>query len=192
MQGQSKSPQEVAVNETPASARASTPAPPSKRTGYVAERKRNPFISSATGGRVLSALQLPWFTVLPPRGFGVLTTTGRKTGKRRRRCVRAIHRGDRAYLVAIGGDRAAWVKNIRANPSVRLRIRGGSFTGVARDPRDAAEARDAMAAYCGTLNPFDYAECALHRPGRPSRSKIQELHRGWFEKGSPLVVELYA
>ena len=156
----------------------------------LAERKRNPFVNSAKGGRVLSASQLPWFTLLPPRGFGVLTTTGRRSGKKRSRCVRAIRRGDKAYLAAIGGESSAWVKNIRANPEVRLRIRGGRFTGVARELRDDAEAQEAMTAYCGTLNRFDYAECAMHRPGRPTRAKIEELHRSWFEKGLPLVVEL--
>lgn len=156
----------------------------------LAERKRNPFVNSAKGGRALSASQLPWFTLLPPKGFGVLTTTGRKTGKRRSRCVRAIRRGDRAYLAAIGGRSSAWVKNIQANPEVRLRIRGGRYEGTAREVRDESERRDAFAAYCGTVNPFDYAECAMHRPGRPSRAKIEQLHRSWFEKGLPLVVEL--
>lgn len=157
---------------------------------YVSQRKRNPFVRSPAGGRVLSALQLPWFWVLPPRGFGVITTTGRRTGKRRRKCVRAIRRGDRAYVVSIGGARAAWLKNVRADPNVGLRIRGGSRPGVARELRDEAEAREAMAAYCETINPLDYAECALHRPGRPTRPKIEELHRSWFGKGIPLVVEL--
>jgi deazaflavin-dependent oxidoreductase (nitroreductase family) len=157
---------------------------------YVSERKHNPFVRSAAGGRVLSALQLPWFTILPPAGFGVLTTTGRKTGKARRKCVRAIRKGNRAYIVSIGGAHAAWLKNLRANPNVRLRVRGGSFAGVARELRDTAETEQASAAYCETVNPADYAECSLHRTGRPTRSKINELHRGWFDQGIPLVVEL--
>jgi deazaflavin-dependent oxidoreductase (nitroreductase family) len=165
---------------------------PSERlpAGAYSERKRNPFVRSAAGGRVLSALQLPWFAALPPLGFGVLTTTGRRTGKTRRKCVRAIRSGNRAYLVSIGGPRAAWLKNIRANPNVRLRIRGGRFAGVAKEVREAAEIDQAMDLYCGTVNPFDYAECAMHRAGRPTRSKIEELHRRWFDRGIPLVVEL--
>ena len=157
---------------------------------YLAERRRNPFVQTSLGGRVLSASQLPWFTLLPPRGFGVLTTTGRKNGKRRSRCVRAIRRGDRAYLVAIGGEFSGWLKNVRANPTVRLRIKGGMFTGVARELRDAAERQEATAAYCETVNPFDYLECRAHRKGRPTHSKIVELHRTWFEGGIPLVIEL--
>ena len=66
------------------------------------ERKRNPFTKSAGGGRALSAMMLPFFTVWPPRGFGVLTTTGRRTGKTRRKCVRVVRLGDRAYLVMLG------------------------------------------------------------------------------------------
>jgi hypothetical protein len=62
---------------------------------YVPERARNPLVSSPIGGRLLSAVQLPWFMIFPPLGFGVLTTTGRKTGKTRRKCIRAIRREDK-------------------------------------------------------------------------------------------------
>jgi hypothetical protein len=64
--------------------------------GYISERRHNPFVRSASWARVLSALMLPRFTIIPPAGFGVLTTTGRKTGKTRRKCVRAIRKGNRA------------------------------------------------------------------------------------------------
>jgi deazaflavin-dependent oxidoreductase (nitroreductase family) len=157
---------------------------------YVAERRRNPLVQTHFGGRILSAAMLPWFTLLPPKGCGVLTTTGRKTCKARRRCVRAIRRGDKVFLVAIGGEFNRWLKNIRADPNVRLRIRGGTYHGVARDVRDADERAEAKAAYCEDVNPFDYLENRAHRKGRPTREKIVELHRAWFEGGVPLVVEL--
>lgn len=157
---------------------------------YIPERRRNPLIKTPLGGRILSASQLPAFKLLPPKGFGVLTTTGRKTGKKRSRCVRAIRRGDKAYLAAIGGERSAWVKNIRANPEVRLRIRGGTFTGRARELQEASERKQALEAYCGTFNGFDFLEYRVHRNGRPTRAGIEELHRTWFEGGIPMVVEL--
>ena len=157
-------------------------------TAYTAERKRNPFVNSRTGGRVLSALQAPWFSLLPPDGFGVLTMTGRKTGKTRRKCVRAIRRGNRAYLVSIRPTH--WLRNVRANPDVRLRVRSGRFAGVVREPRSAEELEEAREAYCETVNRFDYAECRMWRPGRPTRARIQELHRDWFTQGTPLIVEL--
>jgi deazaflavin-dependent oxidoreductase (nitroreductase family) len=157
---------------------------------YVAERRHNPFVRSLQGGRVLSALELPFFMLLPPSGFGVITTTGRRTGKARRKCIRAIRRADKVYVVSIGGAEAAWLRNVRANANVRLRIRGGTFSGVARELSDTAERQEAMTAYCETVNTADYAECTVHRRGRPTRSKIKKLHRAWFQGGIPLVVEL--
>jgi deazaflavin-dependent oxidoreductase (nitroreductase family) len=155
---------------------------------FVAERQHNPFINSPTGGRVLSALTLPQFMLRPPAGFGVLTTTGRRTGKTRRRCIRAIRRGDQVFVVSI--RTTAWLKNMRANPDVRLRIRGGTFPGVARELRDQAERERAAEAYCETVNPLDYIECRIWRKGRPTRAKIKELHRAWFQQGTPMVIEL--
>jgi deazaflavin-dependent oxidoreductase (nitroreductase family) len=167
---------------------------------YPREKPRNPFIRGRTtvlgvsfhGGQVLSAMQLPLFRLMPPAGFGVLTTTGRRTGRTRRKCVRAIRRGDRVYMVSIGGARAAWMMNIQADPRVAVRVRGGTFSGRARELGDPAEVEQAMAAYCETVNAFDYGECAVWRRGRPTRAKIQDLHRGWFREGVPLVVELDA
>jgi hypothetical protein len=73
---------------------------------------------------------------------------------------------------------------------VRLKIRGGTFAGVARELRGTTERQEAMGAYCETVNPFDYLAYTLWRKGRPTRSKIKELHRSWFDEGTPLVVEL--
>jgi deazaflavin-dependent oxidoreductase (nitroreductase family) len=157
---------------------------------YVAERRRNRLVQTHLGGRLLSAGMLPGFTVRPPKGAGVLTTTGRKTGKPRRRCIRAIRRGEKVFVVAIGGEESRWVKNIRANPHVRLRIRGGTFDAVAREPRDEGERAEAREAYCEEVNPYDWIENRVHRRGRPTREKIVELHRTWFEGGVPLVIEL--
>lgn len=43
---------------------------------YRPERRRNLVVQTHLGGRILSASQLPWFTALPPSGYGVITTTG--------------------------------------------------------------------------------------------------------------------
>jgi len=156
----------------------------------VETRTHNPFLNSARGGKTLSNMQLPLFLALPPKGFGVLTTTGRRTGLRRRRCIRAIRRGDRVYAVAIKGARTAWLRNLEANPEVTLRLPGGTLAASGarvRDEETIAEARDA---YCGSVNPFDYLECAMWVRGRPTRAKVEALHRGWFESGTPLVFDL--
>jgi deazaflavin-dependent oxidoreductase (nitroreductase family) len=160
------------------------------------ERKRNPFTKSSGGGRMLSALMFP-LSLRSPRSFGVLTTKGRKTGKWRRKCVHPVRDGEKVYIVMLRPTGAAvaenhtagWLLNIRAEPQVRLRMHGGSFTGRARELHDPAEIERARAVYCETVNPFDYIECSFHRGGLPTRAKIEELHRSWFATGVPLVVE---
>jgi deazaflavin-dependent oxidoreductase (nitroreductase family) len=161
--------------------------------------KHGRLIRSARDGRIVSALTLPLFLVRPPAGFGVITTIGRKTGKARRKCIRFARRGNRVYVVQLRPPElaikrptavSAWVHNIRANPNARLRIRGGTFTGIAREARDPEELAEAREALCETVNLFDYAECRLHLRGLPTRSRIKDLHRYWFDTGIPLVIEL--
>ncbi len=108
-------------------------------------------------------------------------------------------RADKAYLVQLRPPElamsrpsatAGWLWNIRANPNVRLRIRGGTFPGVARELNEPAELEQAREALCETVNLFDYGECDVHLHGLPTRAKIKELHDYWFDTGIPLVVEL--
>ena len=161
--------------------------------------KHRRLIRSARDGRLLSALMLPGVLAWPGSGYGVITTTGRKTGKARRKCIRVIRRGNKAYIVSLRPPEvamvrpsavAAWVWNIRSNPNVTLRIRGGTFAGLARELTDQAELAEARAAFCEQVNLMDYGECALHLRGLPTRAKIEELHRYWFDTGIPLVVDL--
>jgi deazaflavin-dependent oxidoreductase (nitroreductase family) len=178
------------------SARTAIPTPDRR---HMLTRKVNPFTRSGAGGRVLSALMLPGFMLLPPNGYGVLTTTGRRTGKTRRKCIRAIRYGNRVYIVMIRPTpaaialpwTAAWMWNIRANPNVRLRFRGVTLAGRARELTDEHELQTAQEIYCNTVNPFDYLECACHCSGRPAHAKIEAMHRLWLDTGIPLVVELH-
>ena len=168
-----------------------------KATAHAPKHRR--LIREAKHGRMLSALMLPAVTALPGSGYAVITTTGRKTGKTRRKCIRVARRGDKAYIVQLRPPElamvhpsvfAAWVWNIRSNPNVTLRIRGGTFNGVARELTDEVELAEARAALCETVYLMDYGECALHLRGLPSRKKIEELHRYWFDTGIPLVIDL--
>jgi deazaflavin-dependent oxidoreductase (nitroreductase family) len=161
-----------------------------RRKVLLEGHRRNPFTTTLTGGRVLSAVQLPWFALAPPSGYGVLTTRGRRTGKRRRKCVRAVRMGDRAFLVAIPGSAAAWIMNIRADPRVHLRMRGARLRGTAREVRDEQELQEAFEAYCGTTSFFDRGAFVLHWPGRPTASRIRELLELWFENGVVVAVDL--
>ncbi len=185
------------MSGTPASSGSARPASQTPDHGHMPTRKGNRFVRSPAGGRVLSALMLPGFTLHPPIGYGVLTTTGRRTGKTRRRCVHAIRHGNRAYIVMLRPTpaaialpwTAAWMWNIRANQSVRLRLSDGTFAGRARELTDVQDLQTAREIYCNTVNTFDYVEYAFHRSERPTRAKIQALHRSWFDTGIPLVVE---
>lgn len=161
--------------------------------------KHKRLLRSARDGRILSAMMLPLFLLRPPTGFALLSTTGRKTGKTRSRCIRATRRGDRVYIVQLRPPElamarptsvAGWVWNIRHTPRVTLRMRGGTFTGVARELTDPTELARAREAVCTTVNRFDYGECVVHLRGRPTRAKVEQLHRYWFDTGITIVVEL--
>ncbi|MEV0248705.1 nitroreductase family deazaflavin-dependent oxidoreductase [Nocardia sp. NPDC050712] len=162
---------------------------------YVPERFRRAGSPSPRAARVfartLHAVHMPWFLLWLPAGVGVLTTTGRRTGKARHTPVKTARAGELVYLVSIRGAHALWYKNLRAQPRVRIQLTGGVFDGVARELR-ADEWPAARAALCERVHPFDYLESAFHRPGRPTASRVRELHRAWFEGGIPLVVELGA
>ncbi|BDU07631.1 nitroreductase/quinone reductase family protein [Nocardia cyriacigeorgica] len=82
------------------------------------------------------------------------------------------------------------LRNIRADPNVRLKIPGRTRAGVAREITDPAEAAHARRIYTTAVRPFDFAEFRFHIAERPTRAKIQRLHRHWFDNGIPVVVEL--
>ncbi|WP_264011763.1 nitroreductase family deazaflavin-dependent oxidoreductase [[Mycobacterium] manitobense] len=176
-------------------------APPlSVRDAALAEvSSHRRLLRTGRDGRLLSAAMLPLLERRPPAGYGVLTTTGRRTGIPRSKCVRVIRRGDRAYLVALRPPHLAvsrpdavqaWVLNMRADPRVRLRIGDGAFDGAAFEITGAPDLARARAAICDTVYPFDYGECLLHLRGVPTRSKIRRLHRYWFDTGIPVVIRL--
>ena len=64
-------------------------------------------------------------------GYAVLETIGRKSGKPRRVPVANGMVGDEFWIVAEQGRRAAWVRNVEANPHVRVLVRRRWRTGVA-------------------------------------------------------------
>ncbi|GAA3499858.1 nitroreductase family deazaflavin-dependent oxidoreductase [Streptomyces prasinosporus] len=62
----------------------------------------------------------------------LLETTGRVSGLPRRTPVGGRRVGDCFWLVSEFGERSQYVRNIRADPRVRVRIRGRWHTGTAR------------------------------------------------------------
>ncbi|MCH5675790.1 nitroreductase/quinone reductase family protein [Streptomyces gilvus] len=61
----------------------------------------------------------------------VLETTGRTSGLPRRTPVGGRRVGDSFWMVSEFGERAQYIRNIKADPRVRVRIRGRWHTGTA-------------------------------------------------------------
>jgi RNA polymerase sigma-70 factor (ECF subfamily) len=84
---------------------------------------------------------------LAPRAFALLETTGRRTGKPRRTPVGNGLLGDTFWLVSEHGRTAGYVRNIDANPRVRVKVGHSWRAGTAHVlPSDDPYARLAMIA----------------------------------------------
>ncbi len=79
--------------------------------------------------RTANRLYLPWAGVAP--GWAVVETLGRRSGEPRQTPVGGRLCGDAYWFVAIDGRDAQYVRNIEANPKVRLRVHGRWRRGVA-------------------------------------------------------------
>jgi deazaflavin-dependent oxidoreductase (nitroreductase family) len=66
----------------------------------------------------------------------LLETTGRKTGEPRRTPLGGRREGDQFWFVSEFGDKSQYVKNIQANPRVRVRLKGKWHHGTAHLIRD--------------------------------------------------------
>jgi deazaflavin-dependent oxidoreductase (nitroreductase family) len=108
----------------------------------------------ATMDRVFHTLQqrlvnpivrLAWDLKLPIPGDALLETTGRRTGRPRHTPVCDGLDDEVFWLVSQRGRHADWVRNLEADPHVRVKVRGGPRarwrTGTAQildgdDPRE--------------------------------------------------------
>ena len=81
-----------------------------------------------------------WINVWP-EGIGrimVLTTTGRKSGLRRRTPVNYAIVEDEVYCTAAFGPGADWYRNLRADPRVEVWLPDGWWEGEAEEVTDSA------------------------------------------------------
>jgi deazaflavin-dependent oxidoreductase (nitroreductase family) len=89
-------------------------------------------------------VRLGWDLGLPIPGDALLETTGRRTRLPRRTPVCDGLEGETFWLIAQSGRDADWVRNIKANPRVRVKVSGihtGWQSGTAHildddDPRE--------------------------------------------------------
>ncbi len=68
-----------------------------------------------------------------------LTTTGRVTGKPHEIEIWFGILNSTIYLMSGGGEESDWVKNLKKNPAVTVRIDDRTFTATARIVHDEAE-----------------------------------------------------
>lgn len=82
----------------------------------------------------------PLMRVVPAQTL--LETTGRTSGQPRRTPIGGRLEGNQFWLVSEFGDRSQYVRNIAADPRVRVRVRGRWHSGTATLlPEDDAQAR---------------------------------------------------
>jgi deazaflavin-dependent oxidoreductase (nitroreductase family) len=114
--------------------------------------------SAAVAGRLLRVRWLVRAPVLLYRArlgfiFGsrllMLEHTGRKTGIRRYVVLEAVgHPDPGSYVVAAGfGSRAQWLRNVRANPRVRVWVGGHRPVPATARPLTGQETAAALTAY---------------------------------------------
>ena len=75
--------------------------------------------------------------------FCHLTTRGRRSGRPHEIEIWFAVAGDTFYLLSGGGEAADWVRNLRAEPAVTVRVGATAWPGRARvvDGDEAAQAR---------------------------------------------------
>lgn len=103
-----------------------------------------------------------------------LQTTGRHTGLPRTIEIWFGTDGERLYLLSGGRDRADWVRNLRAQPAVRVRLGGTTLTGRARVIEGEAPERRARQLLAGKYQRW--------REGQPLS--------GWARSALPVEIEL--
>ncbi|HKH51364.1 MAG TPA: nitroreductase/quinone reductase family protein [Mycobacterium sp.] len=101
-------------------------------------------MASELRDRITTALQKrvanPLMRRLPVQTL--LETTGRKSGEPRRTPLGGSRVGDQFWFVSEFGEKSQYVKNIKANPNVRLGLRGRWHNGTAHlVPYDDPHAR---------------------------------------------------
>jgi deazaflavin-dependent oxidoreductase (nitroreductase family) len=154
----------------------------------------NPFAKSRWFHRLANYSGPPaFFRVLPvPSGFALLTVVGRRSGKKRRRPIRALRDGDTLYGVAILGEKSDWLRNLRANPRAKARLGMRTREVTLREVTDPAEREKAEQMYIETVVPYDYFDVPIVDWTFPSPARIRTSHRVWLEVGTLVALELEA
>jgi hypothetical protein len=82
------------------------------------------------------------------------------------------------------------VRNLKANPVVRIKLGATTYTARGRILLDAEERERAAEIYRPIAGWYDYADYANFVWSFPTRGKVIRAHDEWFEHGIPVVFEL--
>lgn len=107
----------------------------------------------------------------------LLTTTGRKSGKKRVTPLQYEKIGAEYYLGAARGLKADWVRNIQADPQVEVRVGAKHFIGTAEvidDPVKFADFMEVRLERHPRMVGF-IMEKAHGLPRHPSREQLEEM-----------------
>jgi deazaflavin-dependent oxidoreductase (nitroreductase family) len=92
----------------------------------------------------------PWPEHAAAEPFAYLTTAGRRTGRPHRIEIWFAVEDGAIYLLSGGRDRADWVRNLQANPSVTVELGGETHVGASRvlqpDTAEDQRARELLVA----------------------------------------------
>jgi deazaflavin-dependent oxidoreductase (nitroreductase family) len=106
--------------------------------------------------------------------FCYVTTTGRRTGRPHTIEIWFGADGTTIYLLSGGGDRSDWVKNMKATPSVHVRIGEREWEASARPVEDGDEEARARALLAAKYQGW--------QEGRPMT--------GWARTALPVAIDL--
>lgn len=107
----------------------------------------------------------------------LLTTTGRRSGKKRVTPLQYELIGSDYYLGSARGVKADWVRNIQINPQVEVRVGAKHFHGIAEVIIDPSKFADFLEVRL-ERHPFMIGlmmEKAHGLPRRPSRGQLEKL-----------------
>ena len=107
----------------------------------------------------------------------LLTTTGRRSGKKRVTPLQYEMIGNDFYLGSARGTKSDWVRNIQLNPQVEVRVGAKYFHGTAEVITDPSKFADFMEVRL-ERHPFMIGlimEKAHGLPRRPSREQLEGL-----------------
>ena len=105
--------------------------------------------------------------------FCYLTTRGRVTGQPHDIEIWFANKHDTLYMLSGGGHRSDWVRNLRTDPAVTVRIRETTYDATARVIDDAAEDRRARTLVFDKYQPRNKGSL-----------------EGWRESALPIAIDL--